>query len=189
MPAGNATRPGNPLASVPQNARIFVFPADRKSLVHLNVLTGLDTAAAENALVWVVAIKRIGKIFFEGLGNEGTLLMGDVEERRRIVNRAVAVVVVTDGAVQQMVMQDAIEGIELRIFRPCGFCNDGYRGSNFHATSADELTIDLHHAGIAGLNGPKLGVIADLGDFPAAAIDGFDEKLSLIGVHRESVDG
>jgi hypothetical protein len=45
------------------------------------------------------------------------------------------------------------------------------------ATGSHQLAIHLDHAGIAGLDGTKLGVIADLGNLDSATVDGVDQAL------------
>src|SRR5947208_15055678 len=59
MPAGNATGLSDRRTAIPNYARIAIFPVDRKSFVDLDVLTRLHTAAAENALIGIVAVERI----------------------------------------------------------------------------------------------------------------------------------
>jgi hypothetical protein len=54
---------------------MWVFPINRERLVHLEVLAGLDAAAAENALIWIVPIERICMVFFVRLGPEWNVLM------------------------------------------------------------------------------------------------------------------
>ena len=58
--AGDAARFADGRAAIPQHARMLVFPVDAERLVHLQVLAGLHAAAAENALVGIVAIEGIG---------------------------------------------------------------------------------------------------------------------------------
>src|SRR5207244_9817154 len=59
MPARNATGFPNRRTAIPQHARIWILPVNRKSFVDLDVLTSLHTAAAENALIGIVAVERI----------------------------------------------------------------------------------------------------------------------------------
>ena len=94
-----------------------IFPADAEGLVYLQVLAGFHATPAENALLRIVAIKGIARIDFVGLGLEGDFLMFDFEEDRSVVDGAVAVVIVADRAVEQMIAQDAVEGLTLRCLR------------------------------------------------------------------------
>ena len=59
MAAGNAARFADGRAAIPQHARMRILPADGERLIHLQVLARLDAAAAQNALVRIVAVKRI----------------------------------------------------------------------------------------------------------------------------------
>ena len=106
-----------------------IFPADGECFVDLNVLAGFNAAAAQNALVGIVAIERVGVVFRVGLGLEGEFLVLDGEQSRRVVDRAVPVVVVADGAVEEVVVEDAVEGLALR------GVGAGGRGENHHAGS------------------------------------------------------
>ena len=56
------TQLDSPMVEPPSHSTrgMRIFPVDRKRLVHLDVLAGLDAAAAENALIGIVAIERIG---------------------------------------------------------------------------------------------------------------------------------
>ena len=62
--AGNAARFADFRAAIPQHARMRIFPANGQRFVHLNVLAGLDAAPAQNALLRIVAIERVGVIHF-----------------------------------------------------------------------------------------------------------------------------
>jgi len=68
------------------------------------------------------------------------------------MNRAVAVVVVANGTVEEVIPQDAVER-----FSSSGFCN-GRTGDNLHPgrdggpASASELAVYFHQACIAGLD-------------------------------------
>ena len=68
-----------------------------------HVLAGLDAAAAKDALVRVVAVERVGGVDLVRLGLERIFLVLHREHLRRVVDRAIAVVVVADRAVEQVV--------------------------------------------------------------------------------------
>jgi hypothetical protein len=70
MTAGNAARFVDRRTAIPQNSGVGVLPADRQGFVHLEVLTGFDAAAAENALVGIIAVEGVSVIDFAGLGLE-----------------------------------------------------------------------------------------------------------------------
>jgi hypothetical protein len=95
-----------------------VFPANRQSLVYLDILTSLYTATAKDALVGIVAIEWIGIIDLVGLGAERCLLMFDPQELRRVMDSTVAVVVVTNGAVEKVVTQNPVKRLSLSYFCP-----------------------------------------------------------------------
>ena len=59
MAARDTAGTGNLFATVPENARMLIFPIDGKSFVYLKVLASLNAASAKNALIGVIAIKRI----------------------------------------------------------------------------------------------------------------------------------
>ena len=109
MAAGDAARFADRRAAVPQHARMLVFPVDRERLVDLHVLARLDAAAAQNALVGVVAVERIGVVDLVRLGLERDLLVLDRQHLRGVVDGAVAVVVVADRAIEHVVAEDAVE--------------------------------------------------------------------------------
>jgi uncharacterized membrane protein len=70
-----------------------IFPADRQRLVYLNVLAGLYTSTAEDALIRIVPIKRIGIVNLVRFRAERYLLMFDLQQFRCVMDRAVAVAV------------------------------------------------------------------------------------------------
>src|SRR5579862_2169202 len=91
-----------------------VFPADGERFINLNVLTRFNAAAAKDALGGIVAIEGIGVIFRVGLGLEWKRLVLDGEKAGGVMDRAVAVVVVADGAIEEMVFEEAVECFALR---------------------------------------------------------------------------
>ena len=163
MAARDAARFADRRAAVPQHARMRVFPADRKRLVHLHILTRLDAPPAENALVRIVAIERIGVVDLDTAWAEreysgarrraASWCCGPCNCRcccRKRCNRA-------DGC------------------RECGRTPRAARQpprANWSAPSSPRqrscrkrgtsLPIHLDHAGVAGLDRAKLRVITDL---------------------------
>src|SRR6266404_1044898 len=99
MPAGNAARFADRRAAIPQYARIWVFPTDRQSFIDLKVLARFDAAAAQDALIGIVTVERIARIDLVRLGLKRVVLMRYSEQFGRVMNGAVAVVVVADRAV------------------------------------------------------------------------------------------
>src|SRR5215469_18816505 len=111
--------------------------------------------------------------------------MFDLEEDGSVVDGAVAIVVVADRAVEQMIAQDTIEGFALRCLHPGrpGFDPDAVDGSG--SAGSHELAVHLNQAGIAGLDGTKLGMIADLRNQSSAAVNSVDQalpRLDLLGL-------
>ena len=150
-------------------------PVDGEGFVDLHVLAGFDAAAAEDALLRVVAIEGVGAVLLVGLGRVGGGLVFYVEVCGGVVDGAVLVVVIADGAVEEMVAEDAIEGFALGGVDCFGLRVDGEAGSDFASTGAGELAVDLDHAGVAGADGAELRVITDLRDFEAGVVEGVDE--------------
>src|SRR5579863_4083693 len=168
---------------------MWIFPADAEGLVYLEILAGFNATPAENALLRVVAIKGIARIDFEGLRLEGDFLMFDLEENRGVVDGAIAVVVVADRAVKQMIAKDAIEGFTARClcFRRPGFDMGAVNGIG--SAGSHEFAVHLDHAGIAGLDGTKLGMIADLRNQDSAAVDDIDQEFSRLHLLSLAVHG
>src|SRR5262245_51158312 len=103
MPAGNAARLANRRSTIPQHTWVRVFPSDRECFVYFEVLTGLDTTAAKDALVRVITIERICIVRFVWLRLKRNALMFDTQEPSCVVDRTVAVTVIADCAVEKMV--------------------------------------------------------------------------------------
>src|SRR6266404_2474827 len=91
-----------------------IFPINRKRLIHLHVLAGFHASPAQNALLRVVAIEGVGVILFVGLCVIWNGLVFDSQQFLGVVNGAVSVVVVADGAVENVIAQNPIERISLR---------------------------------------------------------------------------
>jgi hypothetical protein len=94
------------------------------------------------------------------------------------MNGAVAVVVIANRAIEHMIAEDAVKGFALRRVRT------RRRGDHVHAlcshrsASSYQFAVDFNHAGIAGLDRPKLGVIANVRYFDSATVDQVDQALS-----------
>ena len=116
--AGDATRAAYGVAAIPQDAGMLRLPVDGERFIHLIVLACLDTTAAEDALVRIVAIKRIGVVLFVGLGFVGVLLVFYLQIASCVVHGAVAVTVVADRAVEHVIAEDDIKSFMLGGFRP-----------------------------------------------------------------------
>ena len=111
--AGDAGGAGDVVAAIPEDAGMGGGPIDGEGFVDLDILAGFDAAAAEDALVGVVAIEGVGEVLLVGLGLVGNGLVLHVEVCDGVVDGAVLVVVIADGAVEEVVAEDAIEGFAL----------------------------------------------------------------------------
>ena len=79
-----------------------------------------------------------------------------------VVDGAVLVVVVADGAVEHVVLQDAVEGLALGDVHGFARCLDGHARSDVCRAGARQLAVDLDHAGVAALDRTHLREVADL---------------------------
>ena len=152
------------------------------------ILAGLDAASAQNALVRIVAVEGVGFVLLVRLGEVGVFLVLDLEQRGGVVDGAVAVVVVADRAVEQVVAEDAIEGFSLSGAGVLRFGLDDLAGGDLGGAGADQLAVYLDHAGVAGLDRAQAVVVTHLGDFLGVAIQRIDEPLALKGKCITAVD-
>lgn len=165
-----------------------VLPADRQGLVHLDILAGLDAAAAKDALIRIITIKRIRRVHRVGLGLEGNLLVLNREEFRRVMHLAVSVVIVADGAVKEMVTENPVEGFPLRGRRSDRFGRNLHAGLDRGRAGSHQFSIGLDHAGVAGLDGPHLGMVADLRNLGFRAVEQIDQALSRLRFDDRAVN-
>ncbi len=155
------------VAAVPEDAGVVALPVDGEGFVDLDVLAGFDAAAAEDALVGVVAIEGVG----DGPARTAWHVRGGPDvlrssQRGGVVDRAVLVVVVADGAVEVVVLEDAVEGLALGDVDGFAFCLDVHAGGDCCCAGACELSVDLDHASVAALDGAHLREVADLREWP-----------------------
>src|ERR1700733_4171406 len=193
MTAGDTTRTIDLRAAVPQHARMFALPIDRKCLIHLNVLARFNTTPTQNALVWVVAVERIRHVLLIGLRHIRPRLVLYVEFCGRVVDRAIAIVVVAHGAVQHVVLQNAVERLALRDVDSLACCFHLHPRSHAGRTRPHQFAIHLYHARIAALDRPHLLDIADLWHsllciHRSAAIQQIDQQLTRVAWNLQSVD-
>src|SRR5438876_10584614 len=113
MAARHAARLTDRFPAIPKDPRMWIFPADRKRLVDFNILASLHATSAENTLIRIVSIKWVRVIDFVRLRLERNLLMLDGHQLGRVVYRAVAVVIVADGAVEHVISENPIERLPL----------------------------------------------------------------------------
>ena len=158
MAARDAAGFANRGTAIPEHTRVRIFPANGQGLVDLNVLAGLDTATAKNALVGIVAIKWICRVHFVGLCPEWDGLVLDAEKLGGVMDRAVAVIIVADGAVEQVIAENPVERFPLSGLCPGGLRGNDHprRGVNPHALTSFPSTSTMHVARL----GSESGMIA-----------------------------
>src|SRR5882672_182798 len=103
MAARHAARLADRFPAIPQDPRMRIFPANRKRLVDLDILASLDAAATKDALIWIVAVKWVRVVHFVRLRLERNLLMLDGHQPGRVVDRAIAVIIVAHRAVEHVI--------------------------------------------------------------------------------------
>ena len=101
--------------------------------------------------------------------------MFNSQQLRRIVNGAIAVTVVADRAVKQVVAENPIERLPLSLTRRSGIRGDTQAWRHSGGAGPRELAVNLNHAGVAGLDWAKLRVIANVGQLNATAVDNIDK--------------
>jgi hypothetical protein len=156
----------------------FVFPVDRECLIDLHILARLDAAPAEDALAGIIPIEGVSVVHLVRLRLKGDLLMFNREQLRRVVDGAVAVVVVANGAIEQVVGENPVERLPLCGRRGGGPCRHRHAFAHHGGAGPDELSVHFDHARVAGLERAKLRVVAHSRQFDAAAGDDVDEAFA-----------
>jgi hypothetical protein len=97
------------------------------------------------------------------------------------VNCAVAIAVITDGAVKHVIAEYPVVRFSLRGISGLrsGVNTESIRDSS--RTGPEQLTVNLDHAGIACLDWSKLRVITDLRSLAARAIDDVYQPFTGLG--------
>ena len=85
-----------------------IFPVDRQRLIDLQILARLNASTAKNTLVGIVTVKGIRQVDAIRLRLVRNFLVFDGEKSGGVVDRAVAVAVVADGAIQEMIAEDTV---------------------------------------------------------------------------------
>ena len=156
------------------------FPIDRQRFIDLNVLTCFYAPAAKNALLRIVAIESIAVILCVGLRAIGYRLVLNSQETLSVVDGAIAVVVVTNRAVEHVVAQDAMEAFLLRPYGTLCFGRDNHSVRDARSARSNQLTVDLNQASVAGLDRTELSVITNLRQLNVLAIDSLNQVFSAI---------
>jgi len=113
---------------------------------------GLIAEIAENALVEVVAIERICAIDLVRFRSEWDPLVLNSQQFRRVMDDAVAVVVVADRAVQHVIAQNAIECFHLGRLCLRRLREDRHSIGDWGCTGSNQSAIHFHHARVTRLN-------------------------------------
>ena len=165
-----------------------IFPANRQRLVHLQILTSLHAATAKNALTRVITIERIGIVYREWLRLEWPVLMLDLHQRRRIVNRTVLVIVIANRTVKFVISQDHVHGGQPRSVRARGI--DGYLAAavRLHFAGTNQFAIRLDDARVACPNWTQLRMKTNLRKCFAGAIDEVKQQIAGGCLKRNAVD-
>jgi hypothetical protein len=106
----------------------------------------LHALPAEDALVRVVAVERMRVILLVPLRPKRFALVLDLQQLRSVMYAAVAVVVVTDGAIQLVILQNAVHRRDLRLTHALGRRLDLLPVRTFGCARAHELAVDLDDA-------------------------------------------
>jgi hypothetical protein len=114
--------------------------------------------------------------------------MLDGERPGSVMHGAIAITVVANRAVQQVIAEDAIKGFALGGISPGRGRRNGHAVDKLGRASANQLSVDLDHAGVAGLNGAKLVVVTDLGKLDADSVDQIDQPFSRYKLPNNTVD-
>jgi hypothetical protein len=186
--ARDATGFADRRTAVPQHTRVWVFPIDRKRFIYLDILACFYAPATKKALVRIITIKRIRIVDFVRLGPKRNLLVFDGQQFGCVVNSAVAVIVVANGAVEKVVTQHTVKRFSSRIIRRHGIRDDAHSRCNRGSTCPDKTAVNFNHACIARLDWAKLRVVTHLGNLVARAIDDIDETLISSGFLDDSIN-
>ena len=94
------------------------------------------------------------------------------------MNRAVTVVVVTDRAVEQMIAENSVESLSLRLTSRWRIRDDTHSRCNGSSACPDKTAVNFYHTGVARLDWAKLRVITNLRHFAAATVDDINKMLA-----------
>ncbi len=104
------------------------------------------------------------------------------------MNRAIAITVIANSAVQEMVAENSIECFVL-CFRCCRrVCQDSHVLPHRCGACSDQITIDFDNAGVAGLDWAKLWFVTNLGQFHTTTIYDVDQSLTQRGLVHDAID-
>ena len=114
--------------------------------------------------------------------------MLDRKQLGGVMDRAVAVIIITNRAIEHVIGQNPIERIPLGLRRATRFGRDLHIGLDHCGARPNELAVCFNHAGVTGLNRPELGMVTDLRDLSAAPVEQFQQSFAGNGFHDFAVN-
>jgi hypothetical protein len=188
MAARDAARLSNGGSPVPKHAGIWIFPVDRERFIDFDVLTCLHAPATEDALIGIVAVERIRVIDLVRLRSKRDSLVLNGQQLRRVMDGAIAIVVIADRAIKKVITEDAIKGFHLGGRGLCRFCGDCHSIGNSDRAGTDKAAVRFHHACVTRLNRAELRVVADLGDRAASTVEQINQELVGLGLLNDAIN-
>src|SRR5215471_6946643 len=104
--------------------------------------------------------------------------MLDGKEFGGVMDSAVAVVVVANGAIKHMIGQNPVESLTLRFGRTDGVRSHVHVGLDPNRAGSDQLAVAFNHTSIAGLNRAELRMVAHLRDLDAGSVEQLQQWLA-----------
>jgi hypothetical protein len=101
----------------------------------------------------------------------------------------VAVIVVADRAVEQMIPKNAVKGFPLRRVRTRRRGIDAHAFCRVCSTGSHQLAVHFHHAGVASLDWSQLWVIANLRNLYVPAVKNLDQQFIRPNGLRGAING
>ena len=114
--------------------------------------------------------------------------MLDREHLGRVVDRAVAVVIVADGAVEHVIFEEPVERLALGGRGRGGVRRTFIPSVNRGSAGPDELSVHLDQARVAGLDRAELRVVAHCRQLNPDTQDDIDETLAGDRLPGRAVD-
>jgi len=111
------------------------------------------------------------------------------EQLRRVMDCAVAIVVVANRAVEHVVAQNPIKCLYQRSRRLRRLGGDLHPIGDCGCAGPGQAAVHFHHGRVARLNSTELRVIADVGDRHATTVDQIDENLVGLSISNDTIDG
>lgn len=139
-------------------------------------------------MIGLVPVKRIGVVRRVRFRRKFILLVFNLEIFRRIMQRAVPVVVIANRAIQLVIFQQSLHGLKLRFFCPVRQAVDIHAGFNGCGAGAHQFSVHLHHARVTGLDGAEIRVVTHMRDIVVVGFRYFQNALSCLALVLLTVD-